>query len=391
MRGSALFRKVFVGDFSRQQVKSGLHPKILMFKRNPLIKLNVIVLVFITLFLSGCKNPFSPKSKQQTATLLETDTATRAELLDQINYFAGVESMRAKMYLKFEDNSYARSGLAEKYKTADGEIVVQRPANILLKVKVPIIKTDVAQMASNGRRFCVAILQDGGSGDYKKFVCGTNDTDYSRLQRNLVEAGTAGSPEELKKNVNAFANLRPQHFTEAVLVRPVDTGQYAYAMSTIVQEEVDFKLWKKKSPLGWVLRGYYLIDEFRRGDDGSLSIARRFWFDRVGGINLARQQIFDAEGEIETDIVYGKRGRLTADGDYNLPLQLEVTRPKEKYKMRLTYQTPEEVMIGRTFPEEAFVLENSWDLEELDLDRKLRELLEQDKAQGTGTPVRTQK
>ena len=143
--------------------------------------------------------------------------------------------------------------------------------------------------------------------------------------------------------------------------------------TTISQEEFDLSV-KKKSPLKWVLRGYYLLDEIRKNDDGTLSISRRFWFDRVGSIRLARQQIFDAKGEIESDIVYGKEGNLTETGEYNgLPLRIEVTRPKEKYKMSLTYQSPESVSIGKTYPEKAFVLENTWELEEVDLDKKLLE------------------
>jgi hypothetical protein len=59
------------------------------------------------------------------------------------------------------------------------------------------------------------------------------------------------------------------------------------------------------------LRGYYLLDELSKNADGSLSIERRFWFDRVGIVRLARQQIFDDKGEIESDIVYGKGGNLT--------------------------------------------------------------------------------
>jgi hypothetical protein len=51
-----------------------------------------------------------------------------------------VDSMRAKMDLKFEDNSFAHFGSKEVYRSADGEIVVQRPASILLKVQVPVIK-----------------------------------------------------------------------------------------------------------------------------------------------------------------------------------------------------------------------------------------------------------
>jgi hypothetical protein len=145
-------------------------------------------------------------------------------------------------------------------------------------------------------------------------------------------------------------------------------------MSSVLQEEVDVKLFKKKHPLGWVMRSYYLLDEFKKNGDGHLKITRRFWFDRVGGALLARQQIFDAEGEIESDIIYGKRGLVTPDFSYNLPLEITVTRPKEKYKMTLKYQSPGDVTIGKQYPEAAFLLENEKGLEVLDLDKKLAEI-----------------
>lgn len=94
----------------------------------------------------------------------------------------------------------------------------------------------------------------------------------------------------------------------------------------------------------------------------------------MGGIRLARQQIFDTAGEIDSDIVYGMEGNLGDSGEYNnLPLQIQVTRPKEKYSMKLKYQAPEDVKIGNSFPVTAFTLQNSWGLEEVDLDQKLRE------------------
>jgi hypothetical protein len=122
------------------------------------------------------------------------------------------------------------------------------------------------------------------------------------------------------------------------------------------------------------MRGYYLLDEYVRSASGEQVISRRFWFDRVAGIRLARQQLFDAAGEIDSDITYGRVGNLTTSPDYrNLPLRIVVTRPKEKYTMSLTYQTPEAVSIGKTYPGTAFVLQNTWELEEVDLDQKLRE------------------
>ncbi|MDI1240868.1 MAG: hypothetical protein PSX80_02970 [bacterium] len=343
----------------------------MLFKRNN-FRPYILLLALSILFVSGCN---IVKTESKTPTLLKTENASQAELMNEVNRFASVKSMRAKMDLKFEDNSFAQFGSKEVYRSADGEVVVQRPASIFLKVQVPVIKSDVAQMTSDGEKFRVAILQDGGDGKYKKFVIGTNSADYSKLQQDL-SASNGGSSGQLKQNVNAFSNLRPQHFTDAMLVRPTDARHF-YVHSTTYQIEEDITQ-KKKSPLRVVNRGYYLLDEFFRGDGGELKITRRFWFDRVGGIRLARQQIFDEKGEIASDITYGREGKLTETGDYpRLPLQILVTRPQEKYAMRLTYQTPEAVTIGKDYPATAFVLQNSWELEEVDLDKKLQEVTAQ--------------
>lgn len=348
-------------------------------KQNARLQLFLTLLFLSVVILSGC---ISPKDKVERPKLLKGESALQEQLLGEINRFARVNSMRAKMDLKFEDNSFAESGIAEKYKTADGEVVVQRPASILLKVQVPVVKVDVAQMTSDGERFRVAVLNDGGSGKNKVFVVGTNAADYSMLRSELdkIESG-GGDTQKLKQNVNAFSNLRPQHFTEALLVRPTDTTANVYVQSEIFQEEFDINA-QKKSPLRWVLRPYYVLDEIAKNADGLMRVSRRFWFDRVGGIRLARQQIFDAQGNIDSDIIYGKEGNVTEDAAYqNLPLRIEVTRPKEKYKMSLTYQDPAGVSVGKTYPQAAFVLENRWNLPEYNLDNKLQEMkLKQTKA-----------
>lgn len=333
-----------------------------------------LLLLFAAVGLaSSC---ISPKTSKDTAIVLKAENASESDMREEINRFARVNSMRAKMYLKFEDNSFAEFGSKEVYRSADGEIVVQRPGKILMKVQVPVIKTDIVQMTSDGTTFRVAILQDGGSGRYKKFVRGSNAADYSKLKRSLSSADLDDG-QKIKESVNAFAEIRPQHFTEAMLVRPIDPADL-YTTSTIYQTETDEAAAKnKRSAVRKVERPYYLFDEFVRAADGSLKITRRFWFDRVGGLRLARQQIFDAHGEIESDIVYGQEGNLTDTGEYkNLPLEIQVTRPREKYSMRLRYQMPESVSIGKTYPDRAFVLENSWGLEEVDLDKKLAEAAE---------------
>ncbi len=348
-----------------------------------LLRLKTLLIAMAALFAIGCN---IVKTDKKTPTLLKTENAPQQTLMNEVNRFAKVNSMRAKMYLKFEDTSFAEFGSKEVYRQADGEVVVQRPGKILLKVQVPIIKSDVAQMTSDGTTFRVAVLQDGGSGQYKKFVKGTNNADYSKLQKNLNSTDMANG-KMVKESVNAFANLRPQHFTDAMLVRPTDSEK-VYTQSSIFQTEEDESV-GKKSPLRKVMRGYYLLDEYGKTTEGGLTMLRRFWFDRIGGIRLARQQIFDAKGEIESDIIYGKEGNLGESGNYpNLPLEIQVTRPQDKYSMKLTYQTPAAVAIGNTYPDAAFVLQNSWHLEEIDLDKRLSEAsgdLQPGPEQNTGT------
>jgi hypothetical protein len=331
-------------------------------------KIPYFIIVIILFFLSGCS---IVKKTDSTPTLAKVEDASKEQLLGEINRFAKVNSMRAKMDLKFEDNSFAQFGSKEVYRSADGEVVVQRPANISLKVQVPIVKIDVVQMTSDGDKFRVAVLNDGGDGKYKKFVVGTNNADYSKLQKDL-SAMDSNNGKDSKQNVNAFSNLRPQHFTDAMLVRPTVSDD-VYLQSTIYQVEED-ETQKKNSPLRKVMRGYYLLDEFTKDANGEMKISRRFWFDRVGGVRLARQQIFDAKGEIESDIIYGREGSLGGNGEYNnLPWRIQVTRPKEKYTMSLTYQAPESVSIGKTYNSEVFNLKNTWNLEEVDLDKRLQE------------------
>ena len=223
-----------------------------------LLRLGVLCVCAGVILISGCN---FVKKESKTPTLLKNETARQSDLIKEVNRFARVNSLRAKMDLKFEDNSFAEIGMKESYTQAPGEIVVQRPGMILLKVQMPVIGSDIVQMTSDGMTFRVAILQDNSGGKYKKFVKGTNNADYSRLQKTL-DASQVKSGQADRENVNAFANLRPQHFTDAMLVRPTDEAN-VYTQSSIYEVEEDPTV-DKKSHLRKVMRGYYFLDEFNQ-------------------------------------------------------------------------------------------------------------------------------
>jgi hypothetical protein len=52
----------------------------------------------------------------------------------------------------------------------------------------------------------------------------------------------------------------------------------------------------------------------------------------------------------------------------SLPSRIEITRPQDKYKLSISYQDSASVELNREYGPKAFVLENKWQLPEVDLD-----------------------
>lgn len=313
----------------------------------------------------GC-GVIQTKTIEPVPVFLGVESTDKEKLIAEINRYSEVKAIRGKVGVKFEDNSFAESGIAEKYKTANGLVVVQNPSKINLKIQIPVVGTDLVQMTSDGDKFRVAVICCVDE-KYKVFASGTNDKDYTRLRAKATQVLTKGSKQE--QSISVFSSLRPQHFTDALLMRPITNGEdYIYTQSEIYQEEAGTT--KEKSRIARVIRGYYLLDELKKNGSGDFQIARRFWFDRVGGIRLARQQIFDEKGVLENDITYGVEQKFGENGGYNLPVQVQITRPKERYSVKLTYEEPATVVIGKIYDPEVFILENRWQLPEVDLDKQ---------------------
>ena len=104
------------------------------------------------------------------------------------------------------------------------------------------------------------------------------------------------------------------------------------------------------------------------GTPGDAKLVRRFWFDRVSAIRLARVQSYDDKGQLITDVSYANEKALGSGPTASLPSRVEITRPQDQYKLSITYQDSASVELNRDYPPRAFVLENKWGLPEVDLD-----------------------
>ena len=171
-----------------------------------------------------------------------------------------------------------------------------------------------------------------------------------------------------KLTVSALSNLRPQHLTDAFMIPAiVPADSLSYSQSEFYNEELDTRPQAKKGTR--IIRGYYLLEELSlKGSEARLH--RRFWFDRVSGIRLARLQTFDDRGLLITDVSYFNEKAFGDTAARRLPTRIEITRPHDRSKLSISYQAPESVVLDREYRPEAFILENKWQLPEVDLDAR---------------------
>jgi hypothetical protein len=321
-----------------------------------------MALAVVLLTATSCHLVHKPVAVEKL--LAPLSEANTAQLVSEVNRLVAARSIHAKVDIQFEDTSFATSGITEKYRSADGSITLQRPAKIYLVIQAPFVPSDIAQMTSDGEHFRIAILK--GDEKYHRFVRGTNQAIYPKLETDGDDSTVKkGKPDKEAQAVSALSNLRPQHLTDALLIRPIDLHApgLMYAQSEFYQSEKDPASQSTKR----VVRGYYLLDELQPGNDGSARLLRRFWFDRVNGVRLARQQTFDEQGVLITDVSYGESKKF-GDSNALMPVQVGLTRPQDHYKITITYQAPESVSVDHDYPPEVFVLENKWGLREVDLD-----------------------
>ena len=245
-----------------------------------------ILPVFVASLLllnTGC-GLFGAKRKIQVPQLLTPlAEANRNQLIQEVNRLSTVKSIHGKVDIQFEDTSFASSGVADQYRLVDGTITLQRPGKIYLQIQFTFV--DIAQMASDGEHFSVAVLK--GDEKYKRFVKGTNSAVYPRLDTAANHTTVKNDKQKQEKQtVNALSNLRPQHLTDAFMIRPIEAnGAYTYVQSEFFQEEPDSRPQAKKGIR--VMRGYYLLEEISQAQTGDARISRRFWFNSVFGALLS--------------------------------------------------------------------------------------------------------
>ncbi|MGH9322795.1 MAG: hypothetical protein ACRD3V_23290, partial [Vicinamibacteria bacterium] len=271
--------------------------------------------------------------------LRPTASATLDDLVARINQWGEFQSLVLRVDLQFETVEEVEEGKGRQYHTANGRLLLQRPSSIRLNVEAPVLSAAIAEMASDGTRFQLLIHPP----DYRALILGSNRYTYRD------EIATLEEDPDLKK-AGPLLNIRPQHFTDAFLPPIIDQETLAFMHEELVDEP---DLRPDADEDAEVRKSYYVASVVRRG---AASPHAQFWFDRLEGIALARQRVFDGEGHLVTDIRYLSWLPPEAAGGIPLPARVRIERPYDDYALSVSVRA-DGVIVNRELPENAFLLE----------------------------------
>jgi len=214
-------------------------------------------------------------------TLLVTD---REALLGVIRReYSAIQDFSATVDMTPVLGSAEKSKITE-YKDVRGFILLRKPNDIRIIGLFPVVRNKAFDMVSTGNTFRLYVPTQN------QFVEGSND--LIELSKNKIE------------------NLRPSHFLDALLVRPVDPARDKLLLENFTDED----------------NAYYILQVIH-SSAGELHLDRNIWFNRLN-LQISRQLIFDENGNILTDARYSD---WRAYDNVPFPKHIEINRPRDEY------------------------------------------------------------
>ena len=278
------------------------------------MRLKAAFISLLILPLTGCLTREHPVETRNFSSNLKE--ATSAELLDKINTRAArIKTLQATVAISTSVGG-ERKGKITDYPDISGYVLVRKPTMLRMIGLVPVVRTHLFDMVSDGKQFKLSIPSKS------KFVVGSSD---------VIQP--SGQPLE---------NLRPQHIMEALLVPAID-GEKEIAVTVSSTEKVRLPGTKKE-----VDQANYVVVVIARDATGWY-MSRRIIFSRED-LEPHRQVVYNRNGVIVTDAHYEK---FSEHEGVVFPDVIQILRPKEEYSIQLTI---EKLTINGSLTDEQFAL-----------------------------------
>ncbi|RMG56266.1 MAG: hypothetical protein D6723_00775, partial [Acidobacteria bacterium] len=280
-----------------------------------------------------------------------------------VNGYKAIRALTARVDLQFQTEKEIHRGVGRRWRTAEGRILVARPDKIHLLIQAPLVKTNIAEMACDGTHFQVILYPK----EVRTFIQGT-------VESLAVEVAEQHQPTGRHLEAGAFSRVRPHHFTEALLVPPIDPDDPDVLLTKEEVRLTEPSSGHRGSRRARVIRTYWVISVIRKGSGHEAILQRKYWFDATQNLPLVREQFFSPTGDLLADIWFKDFVRL-AQFDGLVPTRITLRRPHDRYSVSMSLHASS-LNINIEPPDRAFRLEKppSWgdEVETIDLDKRGR-------------------
>jgi outer membrane lipoprotein-sorting protein len=277
----------------------------MLFRRAPAA---ILLLCLIPLGLSSClarRRIFSRSGGKPTQPLLVADRSALVDIITR--QYEAIHDFNATVDMVPALGSAEKSKITE-YKDVRAFILFRKPADIRLIGLYPVVRNKAFDMVSDGTNFKLYVPARN------RFLVGRNEID--------------------QPSQNKLENLRPQHFLEAMLVRPIDANRDKLLLENFTDED----------------NAFYVLHVVHVNGGGELQLERTIWFNRYN-LLMARQLIFDAAGNMLTDARYAQ---WQPYDKVSFPKHIEINRPKDEYAVVIDIVKMD---INKGVSDDKFVLE----------------------------------
>jgi len=296
------------------------------------LHLRKLTLIFLIALLSttGCGFRSSHPVKMRTSTATLKD-ATLEQLVESINTNAEkLKTLKATVDIDSSIFEEKKDRVEDNPQVA-GVILVRKPEMLRMRIYVPVIHNVMADMVSNGRNFELA------SPIKSKFYVGSNQ-------------------QPVKPSPQPLENLRPQHISDALLLKPIEEGKEIAVLENTTEVVKDPKNHKDVQQLAYTV---LVIDK----DSAGHYLSRKIVFSRTD-LLPHEQSIYDRQGRLVTFVRYENFS------DYSgllLPAIVAIQRPIEGYAITISMV---KVDVNVPLTDDQFVLTQPPGSQVINLDTK---------------------
>lgn len=264
---------------------------------------------------SGCK--IKKTVKVEVADTSNDRSAGFDELLSVIKRYDRISELVGRdLELTLTVSRRSEPGLLDRYPKVSGYVLLKRPDAARLVLLTPLSKSTLFDILSVGDELTVWYPREN------KYYQGSNSA-----RELLVE--DSGSSREFS------IPIRGAHIFEAIFPQSIDLDSPGLRIS--MEEQSD------------AVARHYVLTVFQEAAGPRMNVVRRIWVERVG-LTIARQQVFQEDGKVVSDITYSTP--TTWDG-FLLPLRIHVDRKLDGYVLDLKFKN---WRVNPTLSEKSFEL-----------------------------------